>query len=77
MTPIVYGSIVYGMVTNRKPLFVSEEALKRLHVLAQEKKCFLGDVVDMLLGVKSESEVNANFREKNKQHLAKKVGRIS
>lgn len=62
------------MVKNRKPLFVSEAALARLATLAEEKKCYLGDVVDMLLEVKTSEELDAEF-EKNKLH-SRVVGRI-
>jgi hypothetical protein len=61
------------MVKNRKPLFVSEKALRELQRLAREKKCFAGDVVDMLVGVKTEEELNEEFIQQN--DFARRVGR--
>jgi len=61
------------MVKNRKPLFVSERALRELQRLAREKKCFAGDVVDILTGVKTEVELDEQFQ---RQELsARRVGR--
>jgi len=61
------------MVKNRKPMFVSEQALARLKQLAQEQKCFAGDVVDMLLGIKTEEQLSEEY-EKNEFH-SRRAGR--
>jgi len=61
------------MVKNRKPMFVSEQALARLKQLAQEQKCFTGDVVDILLGVKTEEQLNEEFV--GSEYQARRTGR--
>ena len=61
------------MVKNRKPLFVSERALRELQRLARERKCFAGDVVDMLIGIKTEEELDEEF--KINTDIARRAGR--
>lgn len=64
------------MVINRKPMFVSEQALMRLQDLAKEYRCFTGDVVDILTGVKTKEQVENDFQKENKKHLARRAGRV-
>lgn len=61
------------MVKNRKPMFVSEQALARLKELAQEQKCFTGDVVDILLGVKTREQLDEEY--KNNEFHSRRAGR--
>lgn len=50
------------MVKKRKPMFVSEDAHALLLERAKEGKMFMGDVVDVLLGIKHIAQV----KEENK-----------
>lgn len=49
------------MVKNRKPLMVSDEARHRLKERAHQEKMFIGDVVDILVGVKSYEDVRKEY----------------
>lgn len=53
------------MVKNRKPMFVSESAHTMLLERAKINRRFLGDEVDILLGVKQPEQV----REENKLYF--------
>lgn len=54
------------MVKNRKPMFVSEDAHNVLLERAKNERMFMGDVVDVLLGVKHIAQV----KEENKYYFA-------
>lgn len=62
------------MVKDRKPMFVSAEALKVLKQKATDQKCFVGDVVDMLLGIRTMEEIDEQF--KTNILKSKMVGRL-
>lgn len=62
------------MVKNRKPLFVSEEALNKLSLLSIEKKMYRGDLVDILVGVKTEEEIEKEYEEKKR--LSARIRRV-
>jgi hypothetical protein len=52
------------MVTERKPIFVSKDAHALLRARAEETKTFIGDQVDILLGLKEvgkAQEENKNY----------------
>lgn len=53
------------MVKNRKPLFVSEKAWEILKRKAEVNRRFMGDEVDIWLGLKTEEQV----REENKLYF--------
>lgn len=53
------------MVKERKPLFVSGEAHALLSKRAEEEKMFMGDVVDILLGLKTKDTI----KEENKDYF--------
>lgn len=53
------------MVKNRKPLFVSEEAHQRLKDRAEQNRRFIGDEVDIMLGLKTPEQA----KEENKLYF--------
>ena len=57
------------MVKERKPMFVSGEAHALLQQKAQEDKMFMGDVVDILLGLKTTEQI----KEENKSYFNDKA----
>ncbi len=40
------------MIQERKPIFISKEAHEFIKKKAESEGCFMGDVVDVLVGVK-------------------------
>ena len=61
------------MVKNRKPLFVSEAARNELKRRSREQRRFMGDVVDILLGIKTEVDLEKEYEENHLQvkHIRK------
>lgn len=53
------------MVKNRKPMFVSSDAHKLLKEKAITNKRFIGDEVDIMLGIKTPDVI----QEENKQYF--------
>ena len=50
------------MVKERKPLFVSGEAHALLRAQADAQQMFMGDVVDILLGLKTKEQIAVEQR---------------
>ena len=53
------------MVKNRKPIFVSEAARNTLKRLSKEQRRYMGDVVDLLLNIKTEEELEQEYTERS------------
>jgi hypothetical protein len=63
------------MVKNRKPLFVSEQAHQRLAELSAEKKMFKGDLVDILLGIKTDEDIEHDYKEDTR--ISSRIRRVA